>query len=315
MMQRMASSNPKKRGRPAGNPDICRRIADDLRARIEQGAIPRGRPLPSIRQLASHYRAGKSTLERAIDVLKREGRVGVNSRRQLVLKGPRHGAPVPQPLILQILNTYLDNANKSDYFLEIQRGIEHEVGLRKAALLVAGHPRYRDGLPGQFMDLPTEGLLLTGIYEPEVYRRCEDLNVPTVVVDRPPEDHRLHVASVENIAAFEEATDRLIALGHRRIAFVRLLLLGVRRLDPDSKEREAGYRRALSRAGLPRDLSIVTAQARGKSVRSFSGPCFDFFELGREAVRLTETSHRDPQCHRTPAVWYEGKTVGVAARD
>jgi LacI family transcriptional regulator len=56
--------------------------------------------------------------------------------------------------------------------------------------------------------------------------------------------------SVDNEAAAFDATRRLIGLGHRRLAFLRFVVLTVREIDPDSRERERGFRRACREAGL-----------------------------------------------------------------
>ena len=50
-----------------------RRIADDLRARIAAGEYPRGERLPTYRQFAEEYRAGVTTVQKAVALLMAEG--------------------------------------------------------------------------------------------------------------------------------------------------------------------------------------------------------------------------------------------------
>jgi len=54
---------------------VYRRIADDLRTRIERGEYPPGSRLPTKAQLMEEYGVAVNTVERAIGVLRREGLV------------------------------------------------------------------------------------------------------------------------------------------------------------------------------------------------------------------------------------------------
>jgi len=62
-------------------PHRYRRIADDLRARIEAGEFPVDAQLPSLAELTAHYGVAKATADAALDVL-----------RDLGLVETRHGA-------------------------------------------------------------------------------------------------------------------------------------------------------------------------------------------------------------------------------
>ena len=52
-----------------------RRVADDLRGRIEAGEFPAGSMLPSLASLAEHYRVGRTTARKAVGALRDEGLV------------------------------------------------------------------------------------------------------------------------------------------------------------------------------------------------------------------------------------------------
>lgn len=52
-----------------------RQIADDLRRKIESGAIPPGRRIPSMVELEQTYGVARDTLRKATKVLKDEGLV------------------------------------------------------------------------------------------------------------------------------------------------------------------------------------------------------------------------------------------------
>jgi len=50
-----------------------RRIADDLRSRIAGGEYAPGSRLPTYRELAEHYNAGITTVQKAVQLLQSEG--------------------------------------------------------------------------------------------------------------------------------------------------------------------------------------------------------------------------------------------------
>ena len=52
-----------------------RRVADDLRLRIESGEFPPGAPLPSLTSLAEQYQVGRTTARKAVDALRDDGLV------------------------------------------------------------------------------------------------------------------------------------------------------------------------------------------------------------------------------------------------
>jgi LacI family transcriptional regulator len=79
-----------------------------------------------------------------------------------------------------------------------------------------------------------------------------DLGAPVVLIDRVLPGFDCDAVVLDNRAAMGEAVAHLTALGHRRIG----LVAGI----PESftgRERLAGYRDALARAGLPQDPDLV----------------------------------------------------------
>lgn len=96
--------------------------------------------------------------------------------------------------------------------------------------------------------------------------------VPTVLIDRPEGISGFDSVAVGDLEGAEEATRHLLARGHRRIGF-----LGESRVSTISRRLE-GYRRALARAGLPYEESLVEghcydpANAKTGALRLLRGP-------------------------------------------
>lgn len=247
----------RKPGRPPQPHAEYRRIAAQLKARIRRGEWNAGAVLPSTRRLAAHYKTGLGTVRWALANLKSENLISPNARKRLVVLDARGGSGPTKFLILQVFNGYLDNWLPRPSFQALQAGILRQVGALKASLLVSGDPHYRFAVPPDVYDLPLRGIVLAGQFYPRTLALYEKMSVPVVLADRAPQRSKLRAACVDNVKAAFDATNRLIALGHRRIAFFRLVVMGVRDVDPDSRERQEGYTRALKAAGLAPDPRLV----------------------------------------------------------
>ncbi len=77
-------------------------------------------------------------------------------------------------------------------------------------------------------------------------RKLKAAQVPLVLVNRWPEGYKGNTVVLDNIAAGILATNHLLSLGYREIAFV-----GASRKIMTSRQREDGYRQAMKLAGIP----------------------------------------------------------------
>ena len=135
------------------------------------------------------------------------------------------------------------------------RGIEDELDRAGySALFVSGHwnaveeARCIDTLRSRRVD----GIIvLTGRLSDSALRTCAK-TVPVVVTGRTLKAARLVSLNFDNVAGARMATEHLIGLGHRRIAFIT-----GDPAHPDAVEREQGYRAALEAAGIAYQASLV----------------------------------------------------------
>lgn len=100
-----------------------------------------------------------------------------------------------------------------------------------------------------------DGLLVVSLIPPDdETMRLRESRLPCVLVDAP--HPALPNVVIDDVAGGEIATQHLIELGHRRIAFI-----GDKPADPfrfdSSRDRTRGYERALDRAGLERRPEYV----------------------------------------------------------
>ncbi len=224
--------------------------------------------MPSFREIARQYEASEISARGAVDVLKEEMRIRINAQRRYVVGPAKYAGSVLDKVVLQVSSNYLNKCMATSYLRQIQRGIQYAVGLRRVSLLIAHSTRFRDALPRDAMDLPLQGILLVGRFHESILRQYEKRNVPTVLVDHPGEKYQLHSVEVDNETAAFDATRRLIDRGHRRIAFVRPILVSVKAVDPDARARQRGYQKALDAAGLGRNVDLIANIISGKGGRS-----------------------------------------------
>jgi LacI family repressor for deo operon, udp, cdd, tsx, nupC, and nupG len=136
----------------------------------------------------------------------------------------------------------------SPFFLEIFRGAER-AAQEGGYSVVMGHTDRRPEREGEFFDQVScgraDGVLLISTAEAEAIVNHKRPLPPTVVVLEAAEGHQFPTVRVDHKAAAFEATNYLIALGHRRIAHIT----GPAR-SPMALHRREGYLAALSAAGI-----------------------------------------------------------------
>jgi DNA-binding LacI/PurR family transcriptional regulator len=97
--------------------------------------------------------------------------------------------------------------------------------------------------------------------EPDEAERFEAARVPVVLVDH--EDPRLPCLTIDDVAGGRMATEHLLALGHRRIAFI-----GDEERNAygftSSARRRMGYEAALRDAGIPPERRLAACSGPGR---------------------------------------------------
>jgi LacI family transcriptional regulator len=139
--------------------------------------------------------------------------------------------------------------NSNPYFAEIIRGVERRCHAAGYSLLLCNSDddgeRQADHLR-VLAERRIDGLVLVGAGDDaQIAAGCAGLRIPLVLVDREIDSIAADLVEVDHAAGGDMATAHLLSLGHRRVACIG----GPARLRP-SQQREAGWRRALARAGI-----------------------------------------------------------------
>ncbi len=264
----MVESKPRTLGRPVEVEAKHRLLADTLRGRMLSGEWPEGTTLPSAYALAKEYNVGRRTACMAIDVLKREGRLILNGVRRFIVKKP-NGATLTDGMIVELMDQSL-NEMMGSWIGDIQRGILLGAGDMRTPILIAHGNGMQACMPVDLLKHPLRGVLVLGLVEDQVLEAYEKLNVPVVLVDRPACEWNLHSVCVDNIEATQTATRHLIALGHRHIAFFGRTFAASKKVEPDTQERQMGYRKALHEAGIPFRSDLIFTGVNSRARRRLS---------------------------------------------
>lgn len=146
------------------------------------------------------------------------------------------------------------------------RGVVDAVKQEGWPLLVLQGSRWRTESPAALNNLGLRGVLLVGCpFRGDMLKSYELLRCPVIQLDHPAKGVSLHCVAVANRAFMYQATSRLIAIGHRRIAFLRAISMPAAMakylalMAPDVLERTEGFEAACKKAGLERqDYPVFT---------------------------------------------------------
>jgi len=253
-----------KRGRPPSPHAEHRRVAGELRSFIAEPGWRTGHVLPSLRELAERLKTTLSAVRQAVELLKLENRIALNARKRLIVSRNDDPAMDGRGMVLIVSSNPLKGP-WSAYGGALISGVIQGAADIGAPILIAHEHGLQTAMPVGFLDYPLRGVVLIGHFKPEILRAYERLPVPVVIADTPASDRKIHSVTVDNAAVVKDAVKRLVALGHRRIGFVRYVLYSLREVDPDSKERQAGFLEGCQEAGLPVSSEwIFNALATGK---------------------------------------------------
>ena len=247
----------RRRGRPPGANARHRTIAADISRRLILGEWPAGEPIPSYRSFAKSYAVGVATIRLAVRQLGKKGLVRVQAGRPSVAL-VKSGANSPtENAIGMIVNWYA----LADFTRDIWTGVARAAFNAHARVVAIQYLDAQEYMKPEGLELlRLRGILLPCGAPPQLLKHLESLPILVVLLDQTPMGFKIHSVTVDNYQTAFDSTAHLIALGHRRLAFVRSLVGRLRDIDPDSKERQTGFLAACKQFRIPpRDYTIFSA--------------------------------------------------------
>ncbi len=219
---------------------LYRRTATQLEQMISDGCWEEGEQLPSEKELARRLGVSYMTLRRAVEGLEQGGRVTKIPGKGTFLRSS-------EPLNLQTKKTTVTlvlpqfwQRLDSHYFPDIVRGLYEE------AEIAGVNPLVVDGASGTIPEKAPTAVLLIEKADEDILRHLKEKGHPVLAVNRCQSRLVVPKISPDNFGGAKRAVERLISLGHQRIAFLR-----GNPQNLDAQDRMNGYRQAMREAGLP----------------------------------------------------------------
>jgi LacI family transcriptional regulator len=109
-----------------------------------------------------------------------------------------------------------------------------------------------DPLPRFALNKSVDGIIVAGKIPTNLLEKLSLLNLPIVFVDFVPPENSYPLVLIDNVHGAILATNHLIQLGHKKIAFI-----GADIEHPSLNDRLIGYKQALEKAAIPIDDNLI----------------------------------------------------------
>ena len=190
------------------------RLAGLLRVQVEQGAIPGGEYLPSVRTLARKHRVGTKTARLALKLLETEGLVVPEDRRGYRVlaraNDPDRGCP---------LAFVVSGDNYQPFYGDLLQALQAAAGRRKWSLLGV----QRDGRSiGEVIEHLRAARVCGAVVDSmdtDLLEQVRRLGIPVVMADAWQPDANCDAVVQDGFNGGVLAAEWLVQQGHRRIAF------------------------------------------------------------------------------------------------
>lgn len=236
-----------------------RELASVLRE-LTRTYLPDSR-LPGRSTLARHFNVSDITVRRAIDQLVREGVLAARPRRGVFVRMPC-ASPIRQIIVI------LGQHDVTLFQQTLLLGVDERCRQRRVKFRILQAPPQLcspDVLSQMADDDPlTIGWMCIDAVPPEdVLLAWQMRGVPLVLVDMFHPSRRVNFVGFDNLFAIYQATETLILLGHRRIAYCGPMAMG----DSVWEARLRGFRLAHQRYQVDVDESLLLTDS-GKAGRT-----------------------------------------------
>ncbi len=212
---------------------------------------PHLRP-PSIKDIARLAGVSHSTVSRALQNSALVNAETAEKIRQIARQSGYRASAVARGLVTKRTRTIgLVVTTIADPFAsEVTSGIEQAANDHGYSVFLAdsnADPRREQQVVQSFAERRVDGIVVTSSRVGALYLPLlSEMRVPIVLVNNQHPGEFVHSVMIGNVAGSREATEHLIALGHRRIAY-----LGDQFGYQSDTERFEGYRQALEIAAIP----------------------------------------------------------------
>ncbi len=218
----------------------------------------------SIKDIARAARVSHSTVSRALHSSPLVNRETAEPIRRIVCELGYRPSAVARSLVTRKTKTIgvVVTTIADPFIAEVVSGIEEVANDHGYSVFLANcnaDPEREVKVVHSFHERRVDGILVTASRVGALYMPLlSEMKVPIVLINNQHPGEFVHSVMIDNVTASREATQHLIRLGHRRIAYI-----GDQFGFQSDSERFSGYRQALEAADLP-FLPELVAHGDGK---------------------------------------------------
>lgn len=231
------------------------RIHSNLKKRLEAGEWGLGAMLPSENELCEYYSISRGTMRQVLAELEKEGLIRrERGRGTFVNFGPQTSGL--SPIFSQMISFIVPYVRDS-FVSSILLGLEREARVCGYSVLfnhVENDIKKQDQAIRAAMQKHVAGIVLYPVNSRDlspILLEITEKNYPVVLVDRYIRGLYIDYVTSDNFGGGMIATQHLLSLGHRRVAFLNWVEMAT-----TMEQRRAGYRQALVESAIPLDPSL-----------------------------------------------------------
>lgn len=201
---------------------LYRQIYEELRRRIEAGALPPTQRIPTELELARLHGVSRITAGRAVRELENRGYVHRVRGRGTFVNATSAWAPSTAQKLLSLVMPFRDREINFEIFHGVEEGCD-ERGFFATFHNSMNDPKKEERTLARLIDEGVLGILVypsTSFVHPGLYIRMLRERVPFVLLDRTIVGVDAQPVSIDHYSAYRTLVQHLIDLSHTRIAFV-----------------------------------------------------------------------------------------------
>jgi len=225
---------------------LHQKLRDAIHEQIMDGTLKPGETLPSERAMKDHFELSRSTVRQAVNTLIQDGFLqSVAGTGTFVLE------PTQKATVTGLLGLMTSSPNFNFFYPQLTAAFNQRVRESGYGLMMALHNEQAEILDEMIDEMLAQNVVGLAITPPRygdlrpIVEKLRRNNIPTVFVGRNVSKSPFDVVTTNNENIGYEATQHLIKLGHKHIAYVGLIDYST------GSDRMRGYQRAMTEANLP----------------------------------------------------------------